>query len=224
MSAASSSSLGSFMSEKYSDKIRFISHRINSLSDYPAKDFKGIEFDIRDSNGLILVTHDAFSSGMDLESFVIRLPKLDEFLYIVNVKSEGIEEKAREILERNEIKNFFFLDSSFPTIVRMSNDGEKRFAIRSSEYESIQTAIEMYGKVDWLWVDCFTKFVPEHVMIAKGIGYNICLVSPELHKHSDYISRIHTMCEQIKKYHLVIDAICCKPTTLNIWKSYLDEE
>lgn len=208
---------------KLSEQIRFICHRVNTLSEYPAKDFKGIEFDIRDSNGMILVTHDAFSTGMDLETYVIRLPKLDDFLYIVNVKSEGIEEKAREILERNEIKNFFFLDSSFPTIIKMSMLGEKRFAIRASEYESIQTAIEMSYKVNFVWIDCFTKFIPEHVMLAKGMGYNVCVVSPELHKHSDYVSRIHTICEQIKKYHLVVDYICCKPHVLDIWKSFLDE-
>jgi hypothetical protein len=208
---------------KLSEQTRFICHRVNSLSEYIVKDFKGIEFDIRDSNGLILVTHDPFTTGMELESFVIRLPKVDDFLYIVNVKSEGIEEKAREILERNEIKNFFFLDSSFPTIVKMSKDGEKRFAIRASEYESIQTAIEMSGKVNFVWIDCFTKFVPEHVMLAKGMGYNVCLVSPELHKHSNYISFINSMCEQIKKYHLVVDYICCKPHVLDIWKSFLDE-
>lgn len=210
------------VSDKLSDSIRFISHRINSLSEYPGKEFKGMEFDIRDSNGLILVTHDPFTTACDLETFVIRLPKYDDFIYIVNVKSEGIEYKAREILERNEIKNFFFLDSSFPTIAKMSAEGEKRFAIRASEYESIQTAVEMTGKVNWVWIDCFTKFCPEQAMIAKGTHYNVCLVSPELHKHSDYAIKIREMCEQIKKYHLVIDAICCKSSTFEVWKYFLD--
>ncbi len=181
-----------------------------------------MEFDIRDSEGLIMVSHDPFTKACDLETFVIRLPKIDDFMYIVNVKSEGIEYKAREILEKNEIKNFFFLDSSFPTIAKMSSEGEKRFAIRASEYESIQTAVEMMGKVNWVWIDCFTKFCPEQAMIAKGSGYNVCLVSPELHKHSDYVNKIIVMCEQIKKYHLLIDAICCKPHTLVLWKYYLD--
>jgi hypothetical protein len=212
----------SAVSDKLSEKIRFISHRVNSISDYPRKEFKGMEFDIRDSDGLILVTHDPFTKACDLETFVIRLPKFDDFVYIVNIKSEGIEYKAREILERNEITNFFFLDSSFPTIARMSSEGEKRFAIRASEYESIQTAVEMSGKVNWIWLDCFTKFCPEQAMIAKGIGYNVCLVSPELHKHSDYASKIRDMCEQIKKYHLVIDAICCKDPTIEVWKYFLD--
>jgi hypothetical protein len=212
----------STVSDKLSDKIRFISHRINSLSDYPGKEFKGMEFDIRDSDGLIMVTHDPFTKASDLETFIIRLPKIDDFVYIVNVKSEGIEYKAREILERNEIKNFFFLDSSFPTIAKMSKEGEKRFAIRASEYESIQTAVEMSGKVNWVWIDCFTKFCPEQAMIAKGTGYNVCLVSPELHSHPDYATKIREMCEQIKKYHLVIDAICCKAPRIDVWKYFLD--
>jgi hypothetical protein len=223
--AGTSEGLTEVSSLKYSEKVKFICHRVNSLSDYPRKDFRGMEFDIRDSNGHILVTHDPYSTtGMELESFVIRLPKIDNFLYIVNVKSEGIEERAREILERNEITNFFFLDSSFPTIVKMSNAGEKRFAIRASEYETVQTAVQMMGKVDYVWIDCFTKFNPDHVMIAKhGCKYKVCLVSPELHNHSNYLSRIHSMVDDIKKNHVDIDYICCKPYTINFWKSAFDE-
>lgn len=211
-------------SEKYSDRIKFICHRVNSTSEYPATQFAGMEFDVRDSDGLVLVTHDPFTKAIDLESFVIRIPKIKEFFYIVNIKSEGIEEKVREILDKYEMSNFVFLDSSFPTIARMSKEGEKRFAIRASEYESIQTAVEMSGKVQWVWIDCFKSIehIPMQVMIAKGCGYNVCLVSPELHKHSNDVEMIRLISDSIKKHNLVIDAICCKKTSLIHWKMQLD--
>ena len=65
----------------------FITHRINSLDDSSKQIFSisdGIEFDIRDSNGYIIVQHDPFLDGQLLTDFVKYCPS-DKF-YIVNVK------------------------------------------------------------------------------------------------------------------------------------------
>ena len=60
--------------------------------------------------------------------------------------------------------------------------GERRCAVRVSEYESIDTAMTLAGKIEWVWVDCFTEFPlsGEDAARLQGAGFRLCLVSPEL--------------------------------------------
>ncbi len=76
---------------------------------------------------------------------------------ILNVKSERIELKILEMLPKYDVKTYFFLDSSFPMIWLLSQQGEKNIALRVSEVEGLDTPRNMAGKVDWIWVDCFSK-------------------------------------------------------------------
>ena len=62
------------------------------------------------------------------------------------------------LLKKYNIKNYFFLDSSFPMINLLSSSGEKKIALRFSEYEGVDTIVNMKNKVNWVWVDCFTEF------------------------------------------------------------------
>lgn len=48
--------------------------------------------------------------------------------------------------------------------------------------EGLDTPRNMAGKVDWIWVDCFSK-IPigkNEADELKSLGYKLCLVSPEL--------------------------------------------
>ena len=55
---------------------------------------------------------------------------------ILNIKSERIEYKVLNLLQKYNINNYFFLDSSFPMIYQLSEEGEKNIAVRYSEFES----------------------------------------------------------------------------------------
>ena len=57
-----------------------------------------------------------------------------------------------------DIKSFFFLDQSFPFLVKTLFSGERRCAIRVSEYESVETALSLRGLAEWIWIDVFNKF------------------------------------------------------------------
>ena len=54
----------------------YIAHRVNT-SEYANSLPKecGIEFDIRDSNGSIIVTHDPFTEGEEFEIFLSKISK-----------------------------------------------------------------------------------------------------------------------------------------------------
>jgi hypothetical protein len=194
----------------------YIAHRINNsnLANSLPEEY-GIEFDIRDSQNSIIVTHDAFTSGEDFENFLSKL-SVKRFL-IVNVKSEGIEERALYLLTKYGFYNFFFLDCSFPAIIKMSKQGEKRIAMRYSEYEPLEMIKLNKDKIQWVWVDCFKTF-PLTKAIEKSIrdmGLKICIVSPELQEHGNDIVNYK---EYIKKNSIYIDAICTKEFNVKLWK------
>ena len=189
----------------------YISHRMNEIPFEPSTD--GIEFDIRDSAGEIIVTHDPYSKGCTFRAYVDflrQLPGCSDKLYIVNVKSEGIELDAIHIMETAGLRNFFLLDCSFPRIKALAfNHNESRLAIRVSEYEGTDTAIKISGRVGWIWLDVFTclPICREDVEMLRSHGYKICLVSPELQGQPD---RIEEYAAQMVAEGWIPDAICGK--------------
>ena len=182
-------------------------------------DTDGAEFDIRDSDGEILVTHDPYTTGDIFRDYVGRLPS--HGMYIVNVKSEGIELDAIRLMEEAGLRDFFLLDCSFPRIKALAiGHKESRIAIRVSEYEGIDTALKMAGYVDWIWLDVFTRLPIGHeeMNALRAAGYKICLVSPELQGQPE---RIEEYAGQMLADGWIPDAICGKSWNRDRWFSAL---
>jgi hypothetical protein len=115
--------------------MHFIAHRVNTIKDLKKIPFEyGVEVDLRDFGQKLILHHDPFKDGEDFEKY---LKYYNHGSLILNIKSEGIEFKALEILKKNNVKKYFFLDSSFPMINQLSLKGEKNIALRFSEYEGI---------------------------------------------------------------------------------------
>ena len=136
--------------------MKFIAHRINTVQELIAlpKEY-GVEIDLRDNlKGEVYIAHDPFITGDSFEDY---LQNYNHGIMILNIKSERIEFKVLELLEKFKIKDYFFLDSSFPMIYSLSKKGIKKTALRFSEFEGLDTIEKMVGLVDWIWVDCFTK-------------------------------------------------------------------
>lgn len=198
--------------------MEFILHRINTIRELEnTPDVFGVELDLRDRGSRLILQHDPFLDGEDFERY------LDHYRHgtmIVNVKSEGLENRALELLNQRGITNFFFLDSSFPMIVRLGARGESRLAIRISEYESMDTAKAAAGMVQWVWIDCFTKFPLDAQMCdtLKNIGYKICIVSPELQSRKHDVA---PMASLLRQQGIAADAICTKPENVEVWRRAL---
>ncbi len=195
--------------------MEFIAHRINTveeLREIPSE--YGVELDLRDDlNGRIYIQHNPFESGEDFEEYV---KEYHHGTMILNIKSERIELKVLEILSKYDVKSYFFLDSSFPMIWYLSNHGEKNIALRVSEVEGLDTAKNMAGKVEWIWVDCFSKIpIGKHeVDELKSLGYKLCFVSPELEGRPEDILVYK---EEIMDKGIVFDAICTKFYNISKW-------
>ena len=71
-----------------------------------------------------------------------------------------------------------------PFLIKYVGEGIKEMAIRFSEFEPIELARKFYGKVNWIWVDCFTDLpLDDNNYYELKKHFKICLVSPELISH-----------------------------------------
>ena len=115
-------------------------------------------------------------------------------------------------MRKEKIENYFFLDQSFPFLMKTINSGESKVAIRISEFESIETAMNLKGKVEWLWIDCFTKFPITKVdadVLSNECGYKLCFVSPELQGRVNKNGIINFR-KEIESEGIYGDAVCTK--------------
>ena len=198
--------------------MKFISHRRNTIEELQATPREyGVEVDIRSDHGQLLIHHDPFAKGDDFEEW---LKHFQHGTLILNVKEEGLEARLVDLMKQNKIEDYFFLDQSFPFLIKWSKLGEHHCAVRVSEFESIETALSLAGKIDWVWVDCFTKF-PLAGIDAKRLqdaGFKLCLVSPELQgRPAD--TAIPELAKLLNERHITADAICTKNPEL--WKECL---
>ncbi len=193
--------------------MQFISHRINTLEQLEATpDHFGVEIDIRSYGSDLVLHHDPFERG---ELFDEWLKAFHHKTLILNVKEEGLEPHLIQRMADIGCEDYFFLDQSFPFLVRYAKAARGRSAVRFSEFESLDTVLALAGKVDWVWVDCFTKlpFKDDDYDRLKAAGFNLCLVSPEL-QGRDADAAIADMGAQILSLNLQPDAICTKRADL----------
>ena len=134
--------------------MKVIIHRVNNSSKLLSIPKKyGVEIDVRDYKNKLILNHDPFKKGEYLEKF---LKNYNHDTLIINVKSEFIEFEILKLLYKFKIKNYFFLDSSYPVINNQSKK-IKKFAIRVSDYESFENVYKMHPNCKWIWFEIFKK-------------------------------------------------------------------
>jgi len=189
--------------------MKLIAHRRNTLSELLATPTAyGIEVDIRSYGDKLVMHHDPFIEG---ESFDAWIAAYNHDTLILNVKEEGLEARLIDLMRSHSIEDYFFLDQSFPFLVKWAKAGERRCAARVSEFESVETALSLTGKINWVWVDCFTHFALsyEDAKRLKKAGFKLCLVSPELQgRHAE--TEIPLLAALLAERDIHADAICTK--------------
>ena len=167
----------------------------------------GVEIDIRSSHKDLIINHDPFKKGILFKDWI---KYYNHGTLILNVKEDGLEKKIIYFIKRYGIKSYFFLDQSFPAIIKNSIEGISNCAVRVSEYESLETALNLEGKVKWVWVDIFNEFTLnyQNYINLKNAKFKLCLVSPEIHKINNM--KIKEIKEILEKENLLFDAVCTK--------------
>lgn len=194
--------------------MQIIRHRRNTIEELKdTPEHLGVEIDIRSSGKDLLLTHDPFAGGTDFDEW---LQHFRHRTLILNVKEEGLEDAVLTRVHEHRIEEFFFLDQSFPFLIRTASRGESRCAVRVSEHESIETALTLAHKVRWVWVDCFTRFPLTHEQADRlhAAGFSLCLVSPELQGRAGR-AEISTMRELLARQGITAEAVCTK--TPELW-------
>lgn len=189
--------------------MKLIAHRRNTVAeliDTPRS--LGVEVDIRSRGDLLIAQHEPYVDGTD---FAIWLDSFDHGTLILNVKEEGLEERLLKLMNEREIEDFFFLDQTFPLVVKWAALGETRIAVRVSEYESIETVFAVSGMCQWVWVDCFSNLpvTSAEATRLKEAGFRLCLASPELHGNDPEIL-IPKIRSEVLRRGVEVDAVCSK--------------
>lgn len=192
--------------------MEIIAHRRNRIDELIATPREhGVEVDIRSEGDRLVIHHDPFASGPDFEEWI---GYYRHGTLILNVKEEGLEMRLLAIMADRGIDRFFFLDQSFPFLIRTARQGERRSAVRVSEYESIDTALAVAPMIDWAWIDCFSRFPLDHEAAGRlrAAGLRLCLVSPELQGRP--VDEIASLRALLANECIGADAVCTKRADL----------
>jgi glycerophosphoryl diester phosphodiesterase len=142
----------------------------------------GTETDIRDYKGALVISHDmADRKCITVKDFFEIYNKYDNTLPLaLNIKSDGLQIKLKELIKKYNITNYFVFDMSVPDGLGYLKQDIRSFT-RESEYEKEPSFYkEAYG----IWLDEFQGHWITKETIEKHIKNNkqICIVSPDLHK------------------------------------------
>ena len=162
--------------------MKIYSHRRNSKEELISTPTKfGVEIDIRSVGNDLILQHDPFTDGT---LFTDWLGHYSHSGLILNLKEDGLESQLLTILKEREIEDFFFLDQSYPSMIKsLKNNLANKVAARSSEYESLDSVMSLPQHPSYIWCDSFdgnwSHLIPT-MRYSKEIGSVCVIVSPEL--------------------------------------------
>ncbi|MBI2232425.1 MAG: hypothetical protein HYU56_00760 [Candidatus Aenigmarchaeota archaeon] len=181
-----------------------IKHRVNTVKDLKEtpEEF-GVEVDIRTWGKDLILHHDPFVEGEKLEDF---LSNYNHKFIILESKVERIENRVIDLAKQYGIKDYFLLSVNPPFMWKLMNENFKKMNVRFSELESAETCLLWKDKVDWVWVDTWTKLPLDrksYDILKKH--FKICLVSPEILNRPQDIAKYRKFFSDNK---MEIDAAC----------------
>jgi hypothetical protein len=141
----------------------------------------GIETDLRDRNGEIVIAHDIGDAGsMSLRQFFdIYADYPERPTLALNIKADGLQDALSDLLRTYAINRYFVFDMSVPDLLGYRKRGLRYFG-RISEYETDAILMKEAGGV---WLDQFESdwVTGDTIGGYRRDGKEVCVVSPELH-------------------------------------------
>jgi glycerophosphoryl diester phosphodiesterase len=166
----------------------------------------GIETDIRDFNGELVISHDvADEKSTSLEKFFELYNSINNSLTLaLNIKSDGLQNKLEHLISKYAIENYFVFDMSIPDHKQYINKKLLTY-LRLSDYES---DLSLYDYSFGIWLDAFDKIWYDKDLISKHTSLNkqVCIVSEELHRR-DHNHHWNFLLKE--KIHLLDNVILC---------------
>ena len=162
--------------------MKIYSHRRNRKEELISTPHQfGVEIDIRTAGNDLILQHDPFCQGI---LFTDWLNDYSHAGLILNLKEDGLETQVLTILNEREIEDFFFLDQSYPSMIKsLKNNLASKVSARASEYESLNSIKSLPQSPAYIWCDSFngkwSHLIPT-LNYAIQVGSICVIVSPEL--------------------------------------------
>jgi hypothetical protein len=142
----------------------------------------GTETDLRDVLREIRISHDPpRGDELSFKELLEIYSRFDTKLSLaLNVKADGLQKMAADLLQHYSITEYFFFDMSIPDMIGYHKAG-LRFFTRRSEIEQEPS---MLAESAGVWMDLFYSDWITESEVAPYLkqGKQVCLVSPDLHK------------------------------------------
>lgn len=142
----------------------------------------GIETDLRDRDGRLVIAHDPATDSSPLFSeFLSDVSGIvtDTAMLALNVKSDGLQPLVTEALRAVNPESAYVFDMSIPDTLGYRKTVVPIF-VRQSEHEPEPI---LYESAAGVWLDSFERdwFGPELIRQHLDNGKIVAVVSPELH-------------------------------------------
>lgn len=144
----------------------------------------GIETDIRDHDGVLVISHDppTGTALLTADELFRRYKDLGAGTTLaLNIKADGLQDRLAELLIRHAIApdSYFVFDMAVPDALGYLRRGVPCFT-RESEYETAPAFLE---RAQGVWMDCFHDDWIDQGAMERHLrsGRRLALVSPELH-------------------------------------------
>lgn len=141
----------------------------------------GIEIDVRDLDGTLVVSHDPPQTGaLPFETVVAAWrdhPSAGTLA--INVKADGLEQLLAGALRGTDPDRSFVFDMSIPDALRYVRAGIPYF----TRHSEVEPEPALYAGATGVWLDDFAGGFITEARIAAHVheGKRVAVVSPELH-------------------------------------------
>jgi len=142
----------------------------------------GIETDVRDYQGNLVISHDIPDSEKLLFEDVLKCYNKYQCkeTIAINIKADGIYFLLEELLRKYHIQNYFVFDMSIPEQVAYKNK-RINFFTRESDYETVPV---MYREAYGVWMDTWENdwITNDEITKCRKDGKQVAIISPEIHQ------------------------------------------
>ena len=147
----------------------------------------GIETDLRERNGEIIISHDiqVGENILYFSEFLLLYKNSKKNLPLfLNIKSDGMIKIIKNNLNSYDISNYYLFDMSIPETKKYAEDSCMNFITRISDIEKYPLFI---NESKGFWIDSFYGNYPDFGYLDTLLNpkYIFCFVSPELHNRSE---------------------------------------
>ncbi len=152
-------------------------------SAFDAYQYDGLEIDLKNYLGDVILSHDPVIPDTDLIFLEDILESFPDTFYALDIKESGIEGRLADLIKKYNIQNYMCFDLALPDVLHYRTIGlnvygrfgdEDTFPHRKEHYNGF--VIDVFNDRNWssIWDEL------HHLKINKPLFF----ISPELHQHS----------------------------------------